>query len=267
MSNAYRVLEVPVDSVFLTGRNVREIPEDDALIELAGSIASIGLLEPIVVRVQDDGRHRLLAGERRLRAHLRLKREKIAAHVYPENGVLDIIVMGAENLHREQLSLAEECAYVNALYEGEHKSPDQICALLSKSRSWVMRRLALPNMPEELRERILEGQLSIAAGEWIARLPNAGDRAYLAQQAIMCGWSVNDVRERVNVYLSCPSIGQVVEPVGAIPGEMVPIGDPVKECAACGRTARLRELTNVWIHSGGCPGSTIEERSCDDDGD
>lgn len=186
-------------------------------------------------------------------AHRRLGRDSILAHVYEGSDAPVKAIALIENLQRVNLSLAEECEGVRFLNEEEKKSPDQISALLSKSRSWVMRRLALPNLPPEIRGPVLDGRLSIGSGEKISLVPDAGARAYLATQTIQCGWSESDCRTAVETYLATPNLQESVG-AGQAAAQAPAVAQRVgKECAACGRWDELNKLVNVWVHSNGCP--------------
>lgn len=248
----YRVILIALSKIVVEDQTLRYDPEDDSIIELGSDIVAHGLLQPIGVRQREEGDYQLLWGGRRLAAHRRLGRDTILAHVYDASDAPVKAIALIENLQRVNLSLSEECEGVRYLHEEEKKSPDQISALLSKSRSWVMRRLALPNLPPEIRGPILDGRLSIGSGEKISLVPDAGARAYLATQAIQCGWSESDCGAAVETYLATPSLEGAVAEGQRVAEEPAPTSEPVKECAACGRAAKLRDLTNVWIHSSGC---------------
>lgn len=253
----YRVIRVAVSKIEIKDQALRYEPEDDSIIELANSIQSDGLLQPVGVAEEADGVYQLLWGGRRLAAIKRLRHDTVLAHVYDlgERPVKGVALV--ENLQRVNLTLKEECDGVAFLHYDQKKSPDQISALLSKSRSWVMRRLALPNLPEELRGPVFDGRLSIGAAEELGRLEDSGARAYLANQAVQCGWKLSDVRTAVETYLSTPSIEAAVEAGAQVRAEQSAAQVVLKQCAACGRPAELTALVNVWIHANGCPAELV----------
>lgn len=251
--SSYRVIDAPVDRIEIKDQTLRYDPESDEIIELAADLAAHQLHECIVVEDLGDGRYQLLDGGRRLAAAKRIGWKKIAAHLYDRGEQPVKAVALRSNILTKPMTLAEECEAVRYLHVEEKKSPDQISALLSKSRSWVMRRLALPNLPAEVRGPVLDGRLSIGSGEKISLVPDAGARAYLATQAIQCGWSESDCRTAVETYLATPNLQESVE-AGQAAAQAPALGQRVgKECAACGRWDVLRNLTNVWIHLAGCP--------------
>lgn len=250
--SSYRVLDLPVQAVFASGKNVREIPEDDALVELSASIQRDGLLQCIGVRAQDDGRYRLVWGERRLRAHLRLRLTKISAHVYPDNGTPDEVLMALENLHRQQLTLREECAQVNALANGLKMSTDEIVTALNRSRSWVLQRLMVPNLPEDLRRPLLDGELKLGAVEQIALLENEALRNLCVNQAINGRMTVGQVKQLVHVHLNNPAIGEAQAWGDAVASGKVTIPTVLMTCESCGATREVTQFRLVRVCANGC---------------
>lgn len=248
----YKVTEVPISKIAVSDQALRYELEDDSIIELANDVAAHGLLQPIGVGVVDGKGFQLLWGGRRLAAHRRLGRTKILAHVYERGSMPVKAVALVENLQRVNLTLQEECDAVAYLHYEEKKSPDQISALISKSRSWVMRRLALPNLPPCLRGPVFDNRLSISSAEEISRIEDDGAVAYVAQQAIQMGWSASDVRTAVETYLATPSLQEAAEAGQRSREASSSVPSVLKECAACGRPEEIVNLVNVWLHRNGC---------------
>lgn len=249
--STYRVIDAVIDRIEIKDQTLRYDPESDEIIELANDLAAHQLHECIVVEDLGNGYYQLLDGGRRLAAAKRIGWKKIAAHLYDRGEQPVKAVALRSNILTKPMTLAEECEAVRFLNEEEKKSPDQISALLSKSRSWIMRRLALPNLPEELKGAVFDGRLSIGSAEKISLVPEPGARAYLATQAIQCGWSESDCRTAVETYLATPNLEESVQ-AGQAAAEAPAVGQRVgKECAACGRWDELKNLVNVWIHGGG----------------
>src|SRR3972149_5209912 len=147
------------------GQMVREDMDSDHVIELANSISSHGLLEPIVVRRTAIG-YQLIAGAHRLAACKRLGWGDIPANVLPETNTAPVKSLALiENIIRRDLSLQEECEAVSALHKEQSLSVNQICDLLGKSRLWTQQRLFAPSMPDDVRLPLFEGLLSMKAAE------------------------------------------------------------------------------------------------------
>lgn len=235
------------------GEQALRYPEDDeSIIELASDIASKGLLQPIGVAPLEGGRWQLLWGSRRLAAHRRLRARTILARVYPTRGASIKALALVENLQRVDLSLGEEVDAVAHLHHTEGKSPDQIAALLSKSRAWVLRRLAIPNLPSDLRDAAIDGALPLGSVEEIARCPDASGRAYILQHAVAARLTRAQVVGMVDLYLSAPEISAAVEAGARAIESPAPAPIVYLECAACLQRVPLAELVLIRVCRSGC---------------
>ncbi len=254
--------QITVTAIRIEDQKLRYQPEDDGIIELAQDIAQKGLLQPVGVRLREDGNYQLLWGGRRLAAHRRLGKARIWAHVYGDNEIPVKALALVENLQRVNLSLVEEVEAVNYLHTEEKKSPDQISSLLSKGRSWVLRRLAIPNLPEELRGRVLDGTIAVGVAEEIARLSHAGFRRFLASQAEVLRWTINQAKAATDTYI------QSIESGGAAPtaeesGREPAAGPTIMlGCAQCGQLRPEEDLALVRVCLMGCdpaPSGSVED--------
>lgn len=251
-SSSLEVHHIPVDSIDQGEQLIRADQNDDDITELAADIAAHGLLQPIGVAPLADGRHQLLFGMRRLLAHRRLRRETIAATIHdtPEQSIR--ATAARENLLRRQLTLQEEIDVVSDLHTKEQRSPDQIASLLSRSRAWVLRRLAVPQLPVDLREPLLDGALSLGHAETLALLTDDGMRAYAYSQVRASDLSVGDTKQMVGVLLETPSIATAVESgIAAAHAPLAPM-ELLATCAACNTPRKLGDLTLVRVCTDGC---------------
>jgi ParB family chromosome partitioning protein len=168
--------------------------DEDALTELAASIAQRGLIQPVIVRPLPSGRYQLVAGERRWRAAQKARLHEIPAIVrdLPEREVMAIALI--ENLQREDLNPIEEARAYQRLVEMEGLTQTEIAGLVDKSRSHVanlMRLLALPDGVITLVER---GALSMGHARALIGCENAVELAAMAVEKQM---SVRDVEKLV----------------------------------------------------------------------
>ncbi len=122
------------------------------LTELTKSIESKGVLEPLLVRPLDDGRYRIIAGERRFRASLEAGLTEVPCIELdvPENEVLEIALI--ENLHRKDLHPFEEADGFAALSKRHGYTQQQIADAVGKSRVSITESLSLLDIPEDLRD-------------------------------------------------------------------------------------------------------------------
>ncbi len=139
---------VPLSAVTPNPDQPRKHFGEDALAELAASIKSRGLLQPIVVKRTTDG-YQLLAGERRFRAAALAGLDRVPALIRDGDHDLEIALIG--NLHREDLSPLEEAEALASLIERHGYSHREVADLLGKSRPYVSNTLALNKLPESVK--------------------------------------------------------------------------------------------------------------------
>jgi ParB family chromosome partitioning protein len=145
---------VPVAAVHPNPEQPRKHFGAEKLAELAASIKSRGLLQPIVVRrVQDS--FELLAGERRFRAAQLAGLDRLPALVRDADDPLEIALI--ENLQREDLSPLEEAEGLAGLIERHGYSHQEVAELLGKSRPYVSNTLALLRLPDQVKGELHQG--------------------------------------------------------------------------------------------------------------
>jgi ParB family chromosome partitioning protein len=135
--------------------------DEDALEELAASIAQRGVIQPVIVRPLAGGRYQLVAGERRWRAAQKARLHEIPAIVrdLDEREVMALALI--ENIQREDLNPVEEARAYSALAEREGMTQAEIARLVDKSRSHVANLQRLLNLPDEVLNLVEDGELSM----------------------------------------------------------------------------------------------------------
>ncbi|MES2290130.1 MAG: ParB/RepB/Spo0J family partition protein [Pseudomonadota bacterium] len=160
--------------------------DEDALNELAESIASRGVLQPIVVRPAGD-RYQIVAGERRWRAAQKAQLHSIPAIVraFDEGTTLEVALI--ENIQREQLNAVEEGEAYRRLIDDYGHTQDALAKLLHKSRSHVANLMRLGDLPEGVRAMVADGRLSMGHARTLIGAPDAES---LAEQIVKGDLSV-----------------------------------------------------------------------------
>lgn len=196
-SDTYELASIRIDRITVGIQQIRADPHDEDLAELALDIQRHGLLQPIGVApaTSNSGHFQLLFGSRRLAAHLILNRQEITARVFREAGLDVRAVAMRENLHRKQMTLSEECDAVAHLHLEQNHPVDTVASMLAVGRQWVLRRLAIPGLPPIIRAAVIDGRIAAAAGERLARLPDAESQGYALQTTIAHGLTVGQVNE------------------------------------------------------------------------
>ncbi len=245
------VTNVPVEAIEVKDQQLRHSQEDDDIIELATDLARRGILQPIGVKRIEPGRWQLLWGGRRLAAAKRLGWKLIPATLYEKTGEPIKAVALVENLQRRNLSLQEEVDAVNFLHKEERLSTDQISVMLSKSRDWVLRRLAVPALPIGVREALLEGKIGLGVAEEISKVEDTSTQGFLLNEAIHGRWTVLEVRAAIKALeKASEEDARIEEAVRAgVEAESSPV---MIRCQACGKAREMEEITIVRVCKNGC---------------
>jgi ParB family transcriptional regulator, chromosome partitioning protein len=182
---------VPLASIKPLPGNPRKYFDEAALEELAASIASRGVIQPIIVRPhpQGDG-YQLVAGERRWRAAQKARLHEIPALVrnLSDREVMALALI--ENLQREDLNPVEEGRAYHRLAEEEGMIQVDIAKMVEKSRSHVANMMRLVTLPDPVLDLIEAGKLSMGHAR---ALIGRDDARELAAIAVAEGLSVRDI--------------------------------------------------------------------------
>ena len=163
--------------------------DEEALAELAASIGTRGVLQPIVVRPVGD-RFQIVAGERRWRAAQAARLHSIPAivRVFDEGTTLEIALI--ENIQREQLNAIEEGEAYRRLIDAHGHSADALGKLLHKSRSHIANLMRLVDLPAPVRALVADGRLSMGHARALIGFEGAED---LAEKIVAEGLSVRAI--------------------------------------------------------------------------
>lgn len=189
---------IPVDNIDPNPRQPRTRFDEESLEGLAASIREVGILQPIVVGPADqNGRHVLVAGERRLRASKLVGLDQIPAVVRDSDEAARLAESLIENVQREDLGPLEEAEAYRALMEDFNMRHEDVAQRIGKSRSAVTNSVRLLNLPGQIQGLIAEGGISAGAGRALLGLEDAARAVMIAQRAASEEWSVRQVEEAV----------------------------------------------------------------------
>jgi ParB family chromosome partitioning protein len=157
--NSEIVKEIEVDRIVLNPYQPRKLFNDESIKELANSIKTHGLIQPIVVTI-DDGEYVLIAGERRLRATKLLKKDKIKAIVvdFDINKMRELAII--ENLQREDLNILDLAEAIYELIQEYNYTHEEVAKILSKSRSYITNILRMLKLSDYAKEKLKEDKIS-----------------------------------------------------------------------------------------------------------
>ncbi len=194
---AAQLLEITTASVVPNPNQPRERFDEEALVELAASIAEMGVLQPILVRPLEDDRYELIAGERRWRATQRAGLATIPAIVRMTTDLASVEQALVENLHRQDLSPLEEAAAYQQLLEDFELTHEQLSERVGRSRSAITNTIRLLGLPPSVQALLADGAITAGHARALLGTPDRSRQELLARQAADEGWSVRAVEEAV----------------------------------------------------------------------
>ena len=170
--------------------------DQEALNALAASIKAQGIMQPILVRPVGDGKHEIIAGERRWRAAriAGLSSVPVLVRNVPDQQALAVALI--ENIQREDLTALEEAAGIDRLIREFTLTHQAVADAVGKSRATVTNLLRLLELPPPVRELLAQGQIEMGHARALLVLP-ADQQIALAREAAADNWSVREVERRV----------------------------------------------------------------------
>ena len=173
--------------------------DQKALRELASSIQESGVFQPIILRQPDPKlkRYELIAGERRFRASKLAKQTTIPAIIrtMSDEKMMEVAVL--ENLQREDLTPLEEAQAYQTLMDKLSLTQAQVAERLGKSRPYIANYLRLLGLPNEIKELVSAGKLSMGQARTLLGLKDRKQLVKLAKQAVEKNLSVRQLEELV----------------------------------------------------------------------
>ena len=180
-------------------RQPRRDFQEEALVALAESIRSRGLLQPIVVRPLAGGEFELVAGERRLRAAKLAGLEAVPALIREAEDWERLDLALAENMARVDLNPIEEARACAMLVEDLGITKGEVGQRIGRSRVAVSNLVRLLELPDEVLELIEAGALSEGHGRAVLLCKDHAARGRLARDARDAGWSVRETERRAKL--------------------------------------------------------------------
>lgn len=173
--------------------------DQKALRELASSIQESGVFQPIILRQPEPKlkRYELIAGERRFRASKLAKQTTIPAIIrtMSDEKMMEVAVL--ENLQREDLTPLEEAQAYQTLMDKLSLTQAQVAERLGKSRPYIANYLRLLGLPNEIKELVSAGKLSMGQARTLLGLKDRKQLVKLAKQAVEKNLTVRQLEELV----------------------------------------------------------------------
>jgi len=179
--------------------------DQDAMAQLAESIATHGLIQPVVVRPEENGFYQIVAGERRWRASKMAGLTEIPVVIVDADDRKAAELALIENIQREDLNPIEEAEAYRALVEEHNMTQEEISKQVSKSRSAIANALRLLELPVDVIEMVRKNELSAGHARALLGLRDPAKISELARAAVAKGMSVRVLEQTVRAINSAGS--------------------------------------------------------------
>lgn len=164
--------------------------EEDKISELSESVKRQGVLQPILVRKNDQGEYQIIAGERRWRASVQAGLKTIPAIIKEYSDTEALAIALIENLQREDLNIVEQAKALDKLKNDLKVNQDELASKIGKSRSNLANTLRLLNLPDEILNMIQKKEISAGHARAMLGLKNKDQVIWLGKEIAEKGLSV-----------------------------------------------------------------------------
>lgn len=201
---------IALDEIRANPYQPRKVFDQEALEELASSIKTHGIFQPVILKKSIQG-YEIVAGERRCRAAKLAKLKEVPAIIvdFTDDQMMEIALL--ENIQRENLNAIEEAQAYQMMMERLKLTQDALAKRIGKSRSYITNTLRLLSLPKEIQDHVLSGKLSMGHARSLITLEETKAKT-LAKRCIDESLSVRDVENIVKgIELSNSKKGKVKE--------------------------------------------------------
>lgn len=196
------ILRIPIDMIEPNPYQPRMNFDQEALEELADSIKTLGLIQPITVRRKSEGRYQIISGERRFRACRLAGMDMIPAYIRDANdqGMLEMAIV--ENIQRENLDPIEVAMSYQRLIEECNLTQEQMAVRVGKKRASVTNYLRLLKLPAKLQHDLKVGLLSVGHAKVLLGVEDRKLQEYLCDLVIKEDLSVRQLEDKLKKLTS-----------------------------------------------------------------
>jgi ParB family chromosome partitioning protein len=190
-------LLIDISSIKTNPNQPRKIFKEKDLDELAESIKENGIIQPLIVAIDENGHYELVAGERRLRSAKRAGLEQVPVVVKRATEREKMIMSIIENVQRSDLNCVEEALAYYQLMNEYKLTQEDVAKKLGKERSTVANFLRILNLPRPVIDLLQKEMLSMGHAKILAAVKEREDALRLANEAVANTWSVRDLENAI----------------------------------------------------------------------
>jgi len=191
------IMMVSPDEIVANSLQPRKKFTDYKLDELADSIREHGIIQPLIVMPKKNGKHELIAGERRLRASKKigLKEVPVIIREVDEQKKLEMALI--ENIQREELNPIDLATSYRKLMDEFNVTQEELSKRIGKARSSIANSLRLLTLPNEIKLALIDGRLTEGHAKYLVGLDTEVKQMQLFRKILHTGMSVGETNSEI----------------------------------------------------------------------
>lgn len=243
-----QIVEIPVTKITAESHSQRLEWDEQAMSELASSISSDGLQQPLKVK-EDGEKYIIVFGHRRFEALKRLGWQKVPCLITEGDEVSSRRETFVENFFREDLTPVELAVAIADEFKSKRMTVEQLAFGFKKTQDWVRRQIAICGWPEDVLQEVHVGRLSLAAAANLALIEEEAYREMLVRQAAENGATARTTSAWLQGWRSMlpPREAMQQEPEDQEAPQLPMV--PQAPCLCCHDVFRVDELSHVPLCS------------------
>ncbi|MCY6356370.1 nucleoid occlusion protein [Clostridium sp. ZS2-4] len=192
---------ISTDLIIPNAYQPRKYFNDETISELAQSIESYGIIQPLSVRKVGESEYELIAGERRLRAAKKLKLEEVPVIIVDITDKDSAAIALLENIQRENLNYLEEAEAYHNLIKEHNYTQEQLAKVIGKKQSTIANKMRLLKLDISIRKILLENKLTERHARALLKLPTNELQKKVLDIVIKKSLNVKNTEELINKEL------------------------------------------------------------------
>lgn len=195
-----KVMYININDIKPNDNQPRKHFNEEKIQELASSIIEHGIIQPLVLRKIDNERYEIVAGERRWRAARAAGLEKVPSIIRDFTDEENMVIAIIENMQREDLNSIEEAEGLRQMIETYGFTQEEVSRSVSKSRPYITNALRLLKLPQNIQEKLANGQISPGHGRALLAAKDKQYQEKLCNRILNEGLSVRKTEELANNF-------------------------------------------------------------------
>ena len=199
IGNPAAVAEIPLDQIVPNPYQPRENFDPESLEELADSIRTLGIIQPLTLRQTGPASYQIISGERRYRASRIAGLTQVPAYIRQADDAAMLEMAIVENIQREDLDPVETALSFQRLIDECNLTQEAMALRVGKKRATITNYLRLLHLPEAIQKALKDGRISVGHAKVLLGVEDAAQQYKLCEKTIRNDWSVRQLEQKVQV--------------------------------------------------------------------